>query len=111
MAMIRCRDDHKLFDQIMLIFLFHVDSFLLQVHESTIYNFNTPLDNQSPGVKFRLGLLDKQEGLCHFGMISHLHDLHLLDVDPANVASLLEEHSHVVADQRRISHKAGLIGS
>ena len=111
MAMIRRRDDHELLDQVMLILLFHVDSFLLQVYESPINNFNATLDNQSSCVKFRLGLLDKQKGLGHLSMVSHLHDFHFLDVNSTHVASLLKEHSHVVADQGRISHQAGLIGS
>ena len=109
--MIRGSNNHKLLDKVMLILFTHVNTFFLQVFEGPIHDFNAPLNNQSPSVKFSLGLLDEQEGLGHFGMVSHFHDLHLLDVDSTDIASFLEEASHVVTDQGRICHQAGLIAS
>ena len=44
-------------------------------------------------------------------MIGHFHDLHALDLHAANIASLLKQLGHVVADQGGVGHDAGFVTS
>ena len=42
-------------------------------------------------------------------MVRHLHDLHLFNADAADVASVLQQASHVVANELGVVHEVGLI--
>ena len=44
-------------------------------------------------------------------MIRNLHNLHLVNLNSANIASFLEEIGHVVADQGGVGHEAGFVTS
>lgn len=98
-AMIRASNNHKPLDQIMLIILTHSHTLGPQILQCTINNLDTTLHNEFPRIQLCLCLLYQEQGLGNLRVISHLHDFHLVDVDAANLSTLLKKLSHVMSNE------------
>ena len=99
MTMVCTSDQHELFDEILLLFIVHIDAFGFEFLEGSVDNFNTAFDDKSSGIDLGLCLLNEEQALCNFGMICHLHDFHSFDSHSADVAPILQKPRHVVSNK------------
>lgn len=107
--MIGARDYHEPSDEVVLVLLRHLDALASQILQGAVDDLDGAFDDELTGVDLGLSLLDEEERLGDLGVVSDLHDLHLLDLDTANFAPVLEQAGHVVADEGRICHQAWLL--
>ena len=73
----------------MLVFLSKLDALLLEVLQSSVYDFDAAINDKLSGIDLGLGLLDQEETLGDLGVVGDLHNLHLLDLDATHFHSAL----------------------
>jgi hypothetical protein len=87
-----------------------LDVSLFKTFEGFLDDTDSSFNNELSGVDLGLGLLDLQETLGNFSMVSDLHKIHALDLNSGNHASGLEHLFQVLGDDRGIIKETGFIG-
>jgi hypothetical protein len=82
---------------------------LFETFEGFLYDTDSSFNDELSGVNLRLGLLDLQETLSNFSMISDFHKIHALDLDSGNHASVLEHLLQMLRDDRGIVKETGFV--
>lgn len=90
MSLVGTSDNHQFLHEIMLVLVYHLITFIVQIFHGSIDDLNATLYDESPSVNLGLCLLHQEQTLSNFRVVGDFHDLHFLNLNSADLASLLK---------------------